>query len=283
MKNFVCFLCFCTALLFRGSRICSENSNNWAIKTVIFSKLHSDVQMFHVSPCSACFKHAGFAFCSVLLCKNNIHNSASSRLWEVGLTAETRLFFDWWSLVWRHNVPLHTKHCMPRTNIDAFCQARVGCERHYCQKILCVYSRHSFERIRSGRCFEKKACVRRDKVFFLIIFHHSCLADSCLCLLRANEWPLIGAWLYMSREWRTLCLHCITHSLTHPRGFKLKSSLFNGCCPAVLLALRSEKKEARRGEEVLVTQTQKWRKWGENWRMNSRADQCIFSFGLLAD
>ena len=111
------------------------------------------------------FKHAGLAFSSLLLCKINIHTSASSRPWEVRLTDETRLFFDWCFLVWGWQFGdimfpyIQTHDCTHTHWYTHKCvlsgEDLVGCERLYCQKIYCDCGRSSFRGIGQGNVLRK--------------------------------------------------------------------------------------------------------------------------------
>lgn len=108
------------------------------------------------------------------------------------------------------------------------------------RKSFCGYSRHSFEKISSGQCFEKMLVWEKMRPSFS--------QYSCLCLFydrrTGSRVKKGGKTNWWSREWWTLCLHCIRHSFLHPHPPPRVSNavltlnpLFSGtfcyCCPTV--------------------------------------------------
>lgn len=138
-----------------------------SLKSGFFSKPLKDVQLLHVSPCFVFFcvsntQSEHFVPCSY---KANIHNSASSRLWEVRLSAS-----------WLTHPCAKTKRPSSHKTLHAWHKYwRLLSSIRGPWKTLLSESRFAviadiLRENKFGEMFWENARLRKDEAFFLTIF-----------------------------------------------------------------------------------------------------------------
>lgn len=184
------------------------------------------------------FKHADLAFASILLCKINIHESASSRPWEVRMKLVCWLTAPRWgagsfktlcSSSYKHtNMYAHTV-CLMHTHVSSVRRRLTWAVRDFIVIKSTVIKFLQWDKVRN--MFWEKGCMGIDSLRSHITLVHMCVSTSCfVSCVCVCEW--VGA-AYMQ-----MCeFTCQGEKETDCQPQLHNTVIFSACHPTLLLLL----------------------------------------------